>query len=214
MIPLLIISANGIIMKQISFKQYRKIDITILCILTAVFEGIATFAAGYDMWAAQPLAVSITLTMVCIAMLRWGSLAVIPSLAGAITYCAVSGGTLKQYIIYISGGLFCLLAVPILNKLGKDNVRLDFFKRIVFILVVYASVGLGRWLVSLFFEFSLSSLIAFVLSPIELLSLLFAVIVVSLAKNADGLIEDQKSYLLRLEKEKQSDQDANTNDQF
>ncbi len=199
-------------MKQISFKQYRKIDIAILCILTAIFEGIATFAAGYKVWSAQPLAVSITLTMVCIAMLRWSELALIPSLVGAVTYCVVSGGTLKQYIIYISGGLFCLLAVPVLKKLGKDRVRLDFFRRLVFVTTVYTAIELGRWLTSLFFELSLSSLTAFMFSPTELLSLLFAVIVVSLAKNADGLIEDQKSYLLRLDKEKREEQAANEND--
>lgn len=201
-------------MKQISFKQYRKIDIAILCILTALFEGIATFAAGYEMWAAQPLAVSITLTMVCIAMLRWGAFAVIPSLVGAVTYCVISGGTLKQYIIYISGGLFCLLAVPILKKLGKDKVRLDFAKRLIFVATVYAAIELGRWLTSLFFELSISSIVAFLFSPTELLSLLFAVVVVSLAKNADGLIEDQKAYLLRLDREKCEEQAANENDQF
>lgn len=201
-------------MKQITFKQYRKIDIAILSVLTMIFEGIATYAANYKLWAAQPLAVSVTLTMTCIAMLRWSELALIPSVLGSFIYCVVSGGSLSQYIIYCLGSLFCIFTVPLLKKLDKEKVRCNFLRRAAFVLINYVFIVLGRWLVSLVFTFSLSSIVAFVFSPTDLLSLLFALLVVSLAKNADGLIEDQKTYLLRLEEEKQEESQADQNDQF
>ena len=70
----------------------------------------------------------------------------------------------------------------------------------------------GRWLCSLIFELSLANLLTFITT--EILSLLFAIVVLSLAKNADGVIEDQKHYLLRLEEERKKEQQSNTNEIF
>jgi hypothetical protein len=61
---------------QITFKQYRNIDIGILCIVTAVFEAIATLATS-RWFAGQPMAISITLALILIAMHRWGAYAAV-----------------------------------------------------------------------------------------------------------------------------------------
>lgn len=198
-------------MKQITFKQYRSIDLTILCVLTAVFETIASFATN-RWFVLQAMAISITLTMTCITILRWGAFGAIPSLIGAFAYCASSGGSLQQYIIYCGGAIFCIAIIPILKKMGKDRVRLSFFWRTAFAALTYLFTVLGRWVFSLIFEQSLSSLLPFVTT--DILSLLFAVVVLSLGKNVDGLLEDQKSYLLRLERESKEEQEANLNDNF
>ena len=198
-------------MKQITFKQYRSIDLSIICLLTAGFElliGIAT-----NRWfVAQPMAVSLITTMTCIAMLRWNAYALLPALIGAVAYCISLGANFSQYIIYCGGSLFTILALPILKKLGKDEVRRDFFKRAVFITSTFVFMILGRWICSLPFDFKFQSLITFFTT--DILSLLFAWIVVSLAKNADGLLEDQKSYLLRIEEERNAEQEQFFKDDF
>ena len=198
-------------MKQITFKQYRNIDIAIFCILTAVFEAIASLATNRWFFL-QAMAISITLTLTCITMMRWNAFAVLPSLIGAFVYCVASGGQVQQYIIYCGGSLFCLIALPILKRIGKEKVRSDFMWRTAFATLTYLFVIVGRWLFSLIFEQSLKSLLPFLTT--DILSLLFAVVVLTLAKNLDGLIEDQKSYLLRLDRERQEEQDANLNDSF
>lgn len=199
-------------MKQLTFKQYRSIDISIFCVLTAVFEAIATLASN-KWFVLQAMTVSVTLVLTCIVMMRWGAPAALPSLIGSFFYCLVSGGNLSQYIIYCTGSIFCLAALPVLNKIGKEKVRRDFIFRLIFAVAVYISVCVGRWLVSLFFELTFESLGAFLAT--DILSLLFAIVVLTLAKNLDGLIEDQKSYLLRLERERQEEQDAfNKGDSF
>ena len=77
-------------MKQITFKQYRAIDITILCVMTAVFEAIAAMAS--DKWFnLQAMTVSVTLALVCITFMRWGLFALLPSFIGAFVYCTVIG---------------------------------------------------------------------------------------------------------------------------
>ena len=198
-------------MKQITFKQYRAIDITILCVMTAVFEAIAAMAS--DKWFnLQAMTVSVTLALVCITFMRWGLFALLPSFIGAFVYCTVIGGTLQQYLIYCGGSLFVIIAYPLLQKITKEKIRKDFLMKMIFAASVYISLIAGRWYCSLPFEFSLKTFLTFL--GTDILSLLFAVVILGIAKNVDGLIEDQKSYLLRLEKERLEEQEANLNDPF
>lgn len=198
-------------MKQITFSQYRKIDISILCILTAFFEAIAAMAS--DRWFnLQAMTVSITLALTCITFIRWNLFALFPSIIGAFVYCTVIGGSAEQYLIYCGGSLFVIMAFPVLHKITKEKVRNDFFMRMVFACSVYIALTAGRWYCSLLFEFKLKTFLTFL--GTDILSLLFAIVVLSIAKNMDGLIEDQKSYLLRLERERKEEQEANLNDPF
>lgn len=198
-------------MKQLTFKQYRQIDLTILCLLTAVFEAIATYSSSY--WLVfQAMTISVTLTLTCITMVRWNGYAIVPMFVGSFVYCLVSGATLKQFFIYCFGSSFCLLSLLLFKKISKEKVRTSFAIRLFFVLSTYLFVAIGRWICSLPFEFSFNTIVAFIFT--DILSLLFAVIVLTLAKNADGLIEDQKSYLLRIEKERIEEEKANSYNPF
>ena len=104
------------------------------------------------------------------------------------------------------------MAYPLLHKITKDKVRNDFFFRMVFACLVYISLTAGRWFCSLPFKISIQTLLTFL--GTDILSLLFAIVVLTVAKNVDGLIEDQKAYLLRLEKERKEEEAANLNDPF
>lgn len=198
-------------MKQITFKQYRNIDLSIFCILTAIFEAVAATASN-KWFNLQAMTVSITLALTCIIYLRWSLYALLPSFVGAFVYCTVIGGSVNQYLIYCGGSLFIIIAFPLLKKITKEKIRKDFLLRTVFVSSVYVALNIGRWCCSLPFNFSFQTLLTFL--GTDVLSLLFAVVVLTLAKNADGLIEDQKSYLLRLDRERKKEQEANLNDPF
>lgn len=198
-------------MKQITFNQYRLIDLTLLCVITGVFEAIASIATS-QWFSLQAMAISITLTLTCITAFRWNALAAIPSFIGSFVYCACTNGNLQQFIVYCGGALFCLITIPLLNKLGKEKARVSFAHRVCFILATYLAITIGRWLISLIFEFTLVTLLPFITT--DILSLLFALVVLSAIKSSDGLIEDQKAYLFRLEKERMETQKANLNDPF
>ena len=198
-------------MKQLSFKQYRGIDVFFLCVLTAVFEALATYAT-VDWFNLQAMAISITPAMICISLMRWGGYAIFPALAGAFAYCYAQGASIKHFVIYCGGCCLCLLSLPLLKLLTKDAVRVDFAKRTVFAIFTYLFVTVGRWIFSLFFEFSFKSILAFIFT--DILSLLFAIVILFIAKNVDGLFEDQKSYLFRLERERLEEQKAKSNDPF
>ena len=198
-------------MRNITFKQYRTADILILCILTAVFEVIAALASN-QWFNLQAMSISIYLTMACITMIRWNQYAALPSFIGALAYCLASDGSLTQYVIYCGGSLFILLAYPLMKKLTKEKIRTAFLTRALFVTVAYLLLVIGRWCFSLPFELTFKTLLAFL--GTDILSLLFAIFVLSLTASGDGMLEDQKSYLLRLERERKEEQSANLNDPF
>ena len=96
-------------MNQITFQQYRSIDLTIFTIVLTVFEAITTIATT-TWFAAQPVAISISLAIICVVMMRWGWRAVFPAVAGGAVFCIASGATIEQYLIYCIGNVFALLA--------------------------------------------------------------------------------------------------------
>ena len=197
-------------MNQLTFKQYRQIDVIIWCVLTAVFETVASLASN-RWFLLQAMTISISLTMVCLTMMRWNVYALLPSMIGALSFCIASEGQIKEYLVYCGGSFFCLLALPFLKKLGKERVRKNPPFLILFIIILYLSLVLGRWICSLAIEPSFNSLLAFL--GTDVLSLLFALLVVFITRNVDGLFEDQKSYLLRLDRERKEAENT-SNDLF
>lgn len=193
---------NGIGMNnKMTFKQYRAMDLSIFAVLTAVFECIATLATN-KWFGGQPVAISITLTLVLITMHRWGAYAAIVAAVGGIAFCVTSSASAEHYLIYAIGNTFALTALVWFKLLGKDAVRGSFLKTLLFSSTAYVSVAVGRWLVSLIFGAGFSELVAFLLT--DLITLLFAVVILFSCKNTDGLVEDQRQYVLRVNEEKEN----------
>ena len=55
---------------------------------------------------------------------------------------------------------------------------------------------LGRWLVSLLFSGDVKALLVYITT--DIMSLLFAVVVLHILGKCDGMLEDQKAYLQRV----------------
>ena len=189
--------------KQLTFKQYRNIDVGLLCLLTAVFEVLATLATS-QWFAGQPMAISITLALILIAMHRWGPLSAVVAAVGGVAFCAASSATPEHFLIYGLGNIGALASLPLLKLFGKEAVRRSFWKSSLFALCAYVGVGLGRFLLSLPFGAGFGDLVGFLAS--DVLSLLFAVVILFVFRDVDGLVEDQKAYLFRLEKQRKEGQ--------
>lgn len=184
---------------RITFKQYRNIDIGILCLVTAVFEAVATLATS-KWFPGQPMAISITLALTLIAMHRWSWYAASIPVAGGIIFCLLSSASLQHFVIYCGGNLLALASLVYFKAFGKEAVRRNFLKMLLFTSTAYVAVAAGRFLCSLPFGADFSELVGFLAS--DILSLLFAVVILWIVKDVDGLIEDQKAYLFRLEKQR------------
>lgn len=186
-------------MQNLTFKQYRNIDLGIMSILLIISEAVTTLATN-KWFAAQPVAISSTLLFICIFMMRWNGYAAIAAVLGGAVFCIASGATLEQFVIYAGGNLLSLLALLWFKVYRKDDVRLGSFKLSFFTISVYLMMQLGRWLISLAFGGGLWNIVGYITS--DVISLLFAVIILFLLRGVDGMIEDQKAYLFRLERER------------
>ncbi|MBQ8627813.1 MAG: hypothetical protein IJ419_16925 [Agathobacter sp.] len=196
-------------MKQMTFKEYRRVDLMMLTILVIVFEAIATYASGKWFWV-QAINISVTLLLVCISMMRWSGFAAIHAVVGGFVYCFAAGATKEQYVIYCIGNLFSLSALLLIKIFGKEKIRNSILKLASFAIVAYLGMAVGRCLMSLFFGGDIRAFIVYVTT--DIISLLFAVIVLIFLRKSDGMIEDQKSYLFRLERERQEEGAYEEND--
>jgi len=191
-------------MNQITFKQYRTIDVMILVALTIVFEGIATLATA-RWFALQPVAISIGLAMVCIIMMRWGWQASIAAFASGFVFCLLSGATLQQFVIYCTGNIFALLGMVWFKVFGKEGIRNSMWLITLFVSTAYVGQVIGRSLIAIAFGDSVGAFVTF--ATTDIMSLVFAVLVLILFRKTDGMLEDQKAYLLRLDKQKKETRD-------
>lgn len=156
-------------------------------------------------FALQPVAISIGLAMVCIVMMRWGWQAAFPAFAGGFTFCIISGATAEQFVIYCIGNIFALLGMVWFKVFGKEGIRKSMWNIVLFVSTAYVGQVLGRGLIAIVFGDNWSTFVTF--ATTDIMTLVFAVLVIILFRKTDGMLEDQKAYLLRLDKQKKETQD-------
>ncbi|MCR5154629.1 MAG: hypothetical protein K6B75_07270 [Lachnospiraceae bacterium] len=184
---------------RITFKQYRSIDIALFTALFVVSEAVVTLAAN-KWFPGQPYTFSLLIVFMCLMMMRWGLLVGITAPLGSLAFCICSGADGNQYLIYIVGNLFSLLAFFYIMIRGKDKIRSDALRTGLFVILTFVFTQAGRWLVAVLLGNDPLIFITFVST--DALSGVFALIAVLSARHIDGLFEDQKAYLFRLDRER------------
>lgn len=196
--------------KQISFEEYRGIDLALFAVILVVFEAIMTLAA-VRWFPEQPYSLSITAVITAIVMMRWGGYSLIHALLGGAVFCfasgAASGGmtgeALSVFATYMLGNLFAMLALPLLVKVGKEKTRQNVLASLAFGLGIILLMQGGRAVMSLLFGGTLREAIGFFTT--DVISDLFTLIVIWIVRRLDGVFEDQKIYLLRQQRERENE---------
>lgn len=182
---------------RLTFRQYRAIDLAILSLILCVSETLIVRAAS--VWfSGQLYTVSTVGALTAIVMMRWGALSAFSAVLGGLVLCFASAASPAQYIIYICGNLFSLAALLPLRTLGKERIRNDSFLTVSFGLCVLLLMQAGRALTAFALGTEGSTCLGFFTT--DALSLLFTGLVVWTARRLDGVFEDQKHYLLRIQK--------------
>lgn len=195
-------AGEHIYMNNISFKQYRAIDLIIWLVILSVFESVTVMAAS-RWFPGELYTLSQTVAVLCIVMMRWGGYAVFHAVAGGLAFCLVQGASAEQFAVYCVGNCFALAAIALYRVIGKEKVRSKYYWTMLFATVAFCGAQLGRWLVSLAFGGTFGSVVTFFLA--DSLSLVYSIVVVLIARKVDGLFEDQKSYLIRTEAERRKE---------
>lgn len=181
--------------RQLSFEQYRAIDLAMFAVLLCFTETMIVKAATW--WFAEQLyTVSVVGAITAIVLMRWGPWAGIHAVLGGAVYCLASHGSAQQLIIYCVGNLFALLALLPLRLLGGERIRLDPLMSIGFGLLTLLLMQLGRALVALAFGTAFQTCLGFFTT--DALSLLFTGLIIWIARRLDGIFENQRHYLLRI----------------
>lgn len=184
---------------NLSFKQYRAVDLGIMLALLMFADALIVYAAR--VWFPdESYVLSPTVAIVCIVMMRWGGFAAVHAIGGGLALCVASGASAGQFAVYCIGNCFALIALVLFKFLGKEKIRSKPFWTILFTVVAFFATQTGRWLVGLFLGGMVDDFITFFTT--DSLSLLFAVLAVLIARRVDGLFEDQRSYLIRTQSER------------
>ena len=178
-----------------SFKQYRTLDLTIFIAMYALCEYLVIKAA--TVWFDEPYSISIMLPLLAIVMMRWDRYCVIHAVVYALLFVFYQHGSISQYLIYIIGNLGFMGMLIYVNKVGKETIRKTFFNSFIYLFTGFLLMEVFRGIGSMIITgTSIFVIVQFIMS--DMLSLVFGALALIVVRNADGVFEDQKQYLLKI----------------
>ncbi len=187
--------------RQLTFQEYRTIDLCLFGLMLLIFEFIIVRVAVGGIFRDQAFIVSLAAAITSIVYMRWGWWGGIHAALAGFLFCLYYGGRVDQYLIYIAGNLLSLLAVPVLKKVGPEKVRQGPFSSLLFPLAVILLMQGGRAAAALALGHAPGEEVGFFTT--DALSIVFTLVIVWIARRLDGIYEEQKHYLLRIQEEKE-----------
>ena len=183
-------------------KRYQSMDLLIWTVLLFVFETIVV-KAGTVWFRSQPWTLSLVPALTTIVYMRWGIYGVFYSALGGVAICFASKADTIQYVVYILGNLFSAASLLMVKKMGKEKIRGVVFFSLLYATVVFLLMAVGRGVVSVILGKGFGAIVDFLTT--DILSWVFALVIVWIARRLDGVFEDQVSYLVRLKSEEEKE---------
>lgn len=182
-----------------SFVKYKTIDLIVWGVIVCALEALSR--VSLDFFPGEAFAFSVTLPVALIVIIRWGAWGVLHASLGGLTYALANGGTLENCLIYVFGNAFLAGNLLWLKRPGKSVLQKTPLYSALYVLTGYALMNLGRAIIA-------SPLMGMTFFPlvsryfsVEALSAVIALVAVFVARRQNGVFEDQKAYLLRVQKE-------------
>lgn len=184
--------------RTISLSQYRTIDLSILTGVMIVSQFVIHLAVSRFYAEQTGYIVSPVAAMVALVMMRWSLWSILPALLGGAILSMLSGGTAEQTLIYTVGNLFSVLAYLLLKLAGKERIRSNAVMSLTFAALVQLLMQFGRAGVAAILGHSLPACWDFITT--DAMSILFTLVIIWIVRRVEGLFEDQKHYLLRIQR--------------
>ena len=184
--------------RQMTLKQYRALDIGIFTLLLCLPEVLVVL--GSRIWfPGEMYTLSLTAAVCAVVMVRWGLYALIPAALGALVFCMASGAQGEQYLIYTLGNLFCGAMYLMVRNKGWMRLKSSVLRCMLYGCLFSLSMQAGRALLAGLMGYPAGVCLMFFTT--DILSTLFAVLIVWITRRLDGVLEEQKHYLLRVQEE-------------
>lgn len=185
----------------ISLKQYKLTDLFLFAVILVAFELILHFAfKAYK----GPFVFSPFLPIVLLVMMRWGWVSVFYAVGDGLLFCLLN---LKEtnfhnfnFAVYLIGNACVMLLLLMTKFMGKEKIRGKWYFTLLFVVAGWLAAALGRTVVAACFGQSFLGVLLGQLS--DFMSLTLAVVIILVMRKLEGMFEDQKSYLFRLDRER------------
>lgn len=187
--------------RLISLSQYRLTDLFLFAVILVVFELVLHYAliAFNGDFTFSPL-----VPIVLLVMMRWGWPSVFFAVGDGILYCLLNMGVenFQPYFfaVYGVGNAAIMLLLLMTKFMGKERIAGKWGFSALFAVLGWFAVVLGRSVVLACFGIGFDKAIMGQLS--DLVSLGVAVVIVLVFRRLEGMFEDQKKYLRRLDDER------------
>lgn len=191
---------NKITDGRISYGQYKLADIMLFLLITCVCEAINVFAV--QRWFQGMLfSVSVMLLVTLVVLVRWNWVGVIFPIADGLIYCWMNGATAAQFVIYPIGNAFVAVVGLLFLAVPKEKITSRWFFVVLYAIAGFVLLVLGRTIVSACFGQDFGKTLVAMLTS-ESLNLVFAVVGLLILRLPEGMLTDQKKYLFKLAKER------------
>ena len=188
--------------RQMTFSQYRAMDIFLFTALLCLCE--ALIVLGATVWFADQLyTLSLTAAVTAIVLVRWGILAAVPAVCGGFGFCLFSGATPSQYLIYCAGNLLVLSLMPLVRSEGWKKLQGNVLLAMLYGLAAALLMQLGRFVIAALMGTAPAIGAGFITT--DVLSTFFSVLLVWICRRLDGMLEEQRHYLIRIQEEEKRD---------
>ena len=203
----------------ISFGRYRATDLLLFAIILTAFDLISFFA--FNEWFATDSSryiFSIAIPVALIVMVRWNWYGMFYAVFDGLLYCILMLATgrmegldtLQIFLVYGIGNAFVGLAYLMVKFMGCRRIAAKWYFTALYMVCGWVAVYLGRSAISICFGVSASGAFLSFLSATDLLSLGIGIVSLLVMRKLDGMMERQKDYLLRLDKERRDKLKADT----
>jgi len=184
--------------RQMTFAQYRAVDVFMFTALGCLCE--ALIVLGSTVWFADQLyTLSLTAAVTAIVLVRWGALSVVPALCGGFVFCFFSGAAPLQYLIYCIGNLLALALVPLVRGEGWKKLHDNVLFAMGYGLMTALLMQLGRFTIAALMGTAPAVCAGFITT--DVLSTFFSMLLVWICRRLDGMLEEQRHYLIRIQEE-------------
>lgn len=189
--------------RLISIGQYRLTDLFLFAVILIVAELLAFYAPKLFPNNAD-FSFSLMVPIVLLVMMRWGWPSVFYAVGDGLLVCLLNLGNenfqSSLFGVYLIGNAFIALLLLMTKFLGKERIAGKWYFSVLFVILGWLAVFLGRACVGACFGLGFVTMLQSQLW--DLLSLAVGIVLISLLRRLDGMFEDQKHYLLRMEKER------------
>ena len=189
--------------KYISIKQYRLGDLFVFTVIAAIAELVCYLA---QIWfsSAAFYTLNLMLPVITLVIVRWGWQGVVLAAAEGVMYCALRHTAWQGYIIYMVGNAAIAIELLAVKLIGPERLKKRWYWSALVVLIGWTTTNFVKTcLYAAFYKDFTSALTAmFGIADCGLLALVMGEIIILICRRLDGLFENQKRYLLRLNKER------------